>query len=70
MEAKDLRTLAETHGVARKKLADMRTRLSMIRDHGLMFCSECRDGVKRPLYRTNNRCSYEPTSQPERQSLL
>jgi hypothetical protein len=70
MHASDLRTLTKGHGCERHKLADMCTWLSQIRDHGEMFCPECEDGVKRPLYPPTAGASYEPTNQPERQSLL
>jgi hypothetical protein len=47
MPGNELRALARTHGIECRGYADMRARLAMMRDHGLVFCSECRDGVKR-----------------------
>jgi hypothetical protein len=81
MPGLELRALAMKHGIScqAQAQADMRTRLSQIRDHGLIFCLECEDGVKRPLtniyiaglrYRSHLSASYLPTSQPEHLSLL
>jgi hypothetical protein len=68
--ARDLRALAMKHGIRCHAHADMRTRPSMIRDHGLVFCLEGDDGVKRPLHQRDHRCELLATSQPEHLSLL
>jgi hypothetical protein len=67
MPGRELQTLAMKHDITCRACADMRTRLLQIRDHGFMFCLECEDGVKRPLYQANHRCellAHEPARAP------
>jgi hypothetical protein len=71
MPGRQLRALARTHGVGHHcyaGYADMRAKLSMLRDHSIAVCLECQDGVIRPLYREYKSCL--PKSQPEHLSLL
>jgi hypothetical protein len=69
MPGRELQALAMKHGIGCKAHADMRVRLSQSRDHGLLFCLACEDGMN-GLYIEIRGASYLPTSQPEHLSLL